>query len=433
MPDKNTKTKVKPKITKVREDRLDNNRGYDIHPLPQRATEQQKITETEKYFSHHKRRQFAKTVLTTEEISKKNINPSKLFAHQYCGCTTTATHYPIKEKNGKYYIGNLAMCKNMHRCTSCIVKLLKIKEIEISHYVSEHLKLDKTIAFVTLTQKTDKSKTSREFRLQINKRFRTFRQSRYFQSLKTDIITNIETTYSEHNNGHHHYHILLFFETTDKKEIEKQKETFIQKWCNQTGANPKAQDFQVLTPENQNEKLIQYFSKSISQEMTNVFNKKGRKHESYNFLELAELGAKNQVKNVQFFGSKTKQESHKRIYAIMQSDIEATKGTQKINVSKNIKAKYPLPELSENEKLAEKLKENHTIDLSYKTMELVIKNNITPHLLVLCFENHHNKIERQIKVFQLILEFQENEEHIIIQDSETENLIIINQKEKSFY
>lgn len=430
MHSKTTKKRVN---TEIKAERLDNNRGYGVQPIPQRLTEVEKIKETEKYFSQHKRRKFSKSVFTTLEHEKKAANPQKMFSHQYCGCTTSATHYPIKEKNGKYYIGNLAMCKNIHRCPSCMVKLLKIKETEIAHYVSEHLKLKKQIAFVTLTQKTDKSQTSKQFRAQIKKYFATFRKSRYFRTLKTNIITNIETTYSKSNNGHHHLHILLFFESIDKKFIESHKETFIQKWCNQTTGNKKAQDYQVLTPDNQNEKLIQYFSKSISQEMTNVFNKKGRKYESYNFLELSELGAKNEVQNIHFFGAQTKQESHKRIYAIMQSDIEATKGTQKINVSKIIKEKYPLLEITELQKLEEKLKENHTIDLSFLTMKMIIKNHITPHILVLCFENHHNKIERQIKVFQLILEFQENEEHIIIEDSETQNLIIINQKEISFY
>lgn len=401
-------------LNKPKAKRLDNN--TDIGGQKKKYTPSKEDISNQIFLSYNTRFH-AKKVLTTKEIQKKATNPEQRFRHQFCGCKNHNSEYPIKEKKTKYYIGNLSVCNNIHRCPTCMIRLLKEYENQISFYINEHLKINKNIVFVTLTQKTDKSKTSKEFLQQIKKNYKRFKDSRYFKSLKAYRITNTETTYSEHNNGHHHLHILLFFEHQTKSELETEKNIFIEKWCKLTGANKKAQDFQILDPQNKSEKMAQYFAKSISQEMTNTFNKKGKK--SYNYLELAQLLAQNHLKNVNFFGAKTKKESHQRIYSIMQSHIEATYRTNKINISKVIAEKYPIPEKTEQEKMIDKLETNFIVNLSYQAMTTIQKNHIVPHVLNICFLNHNNLEIQQKKVLQLLREFEPY--FIQITDTQTEN------------
>jgi len=415
--------------TKLLKERLDINTVYVCTYAKKILNTNVNISKSEYLHLLQKKLKTHKIILTTEEQEKLQSKKVDYFRHQYCGFASKSEYVKlIKNEHNNYNFKGSAVCGNVHRCPTCNQNIMRQRQIQLRALAKSHLKQGYKLGFVTLTQKTDSVKSTQDLFTQIKTNYRKFQNLKFYQKLKKSNfimgqVVTTETTYNDHHNGHHHLHILYFYKTDFSKKIHDVQNELIQKWVDYTDANIKAQDQKVVNNING---ITDYVAKwDVATEMTSDQHKNTSK--GITFFQMGE--ALTILLQKSEHNPKTRETLKPIINGLkklMSVHIEVTKGTRKMIISKSLLELYQVEDKTEQELAQEQETIEEIINFSRNVFVEICKLEIKAHILCICYEDIC-KTEKQLKIYQLLLEFRtelnleviENETYILLPE-ETE-------------
>jgi hypothetical protein len=347
---------------------------------------------------------FEKSKKINKTIQKQNkthnlnilLKPLKQPKHTFCGCRVNTDHVSIETKTQinsqnksetKNFITGNAQCKDIWRCPSCSMKLLKGRAIEVVKISAEHEKQGYKLGFVTLTIRHDHENTFKESLDKLLNNYRKIQQHSFFRKLNKNFLLGqvkaLETTYSQLNGFHPHLHILFLYKSDSKEFIEFCQKKLIQDWATYTGGLVKSQDQQVVYSK---DGISKYLTKwDVAQELTNDHNKTGKgvkpfqlltKISNNEFLFENQLGLNNKPT--------TLQESLQTTKSLWLEYVETIKGKRRIIISKKILDAYKIKDKTDEEIVTEKEKGTKIISFSKDTWNIIYQNNLQPQMLYIC-------------------------------------------------
>lgn len=349
---------------------------------------------TQKYLN----RKTAQSLRTNKEIKEK------IYSSSYsCGYARMNQFPTIKQTaKNQYHFENVIHCQNIHRCPTCSERILKQRGKEIYRLTSAHLKTDKKLGFITLTQKHSKKDSLSKTLNQINSSWRKIQNHTFFKNIKKESlflgqIKSLEITNTQKNGWHPHLHIIIFWNTNSEKEVEKLQKQIIQKWTKYTGNSENAQDQKIIYS---NGEISDYITKwTASQELTgqNYKNSKG-----INPFQLLPLTKSNEI----HFNAKTIKQSQQISKSLWLEYVEATKGKRRITTSPKLNKLYKVKEKTEEEIFEEKIQGSKIIQFSYQTFKIIANNTLQPYIIKICEDNRKTKIIQR-KIVQFLSEFEQ--------------------------
>lgn len=377
---------IKPKITTCsccsssRQTKLDNY-TESVREIDERTTPNQRILRNRINILQDKN--VGKKLLTDQESSGK-INTR----HTYCGYSAINSIASIEkietvnhknQKQTKFHIGGTAQCKQIWRCPTCSIKLLKGRAKEIYDLTKAHQKQGYKLGFVTLTIRHNKNDSLQKSLDKLLNSYRKFQRLKIFKDLRVNKllgqIKSCEITITKKNGFHPHLHIIYFYKTNDLEYIEIAQEKLIKDWANYTGGLQKAQDQKIVYTDKE---ITEYITKwDLSQELTNDHNKtpKGIKP----FQLLSKLS-----NNELLFDHTDIKKSNQHVKRLWLEYVETTKGKRRITTSPILNKLYKIDEKTDDQILSEKPESQSLVLFSKATWKTIYKNNLQPFLLHSC-------------------------------------------------
>jgi hypothetical protein len=370
-----------------------------------------------------------KQLITIQEIeSKKNTR------HTYCGYTSKSDYVNIvsnttqnseNQSQQHHHFNGTASCKEIWRCPSCSLKLLKGRADEVYEIINQHKSQNYEIGFVTLTIKHSSKNTLKQSLDKLLNNYRKFQQHRHFKDLKKSTllgqIKSLEITYSQKNGWHPHLHIIYFYNTKDKNQIKLDQTNLINKWAKYTDGSIDAQNQQIGYS---SKKLSKYITKGenwdIVQELTNDFSKKSGSLKPFQFLTLIR-------KEKHQFTDDTLEVSLQKTKSLWLEYVEATKGKKRVIASRILNQLYKVKHKTDDEIVEEKQEGETIISFSKNVWKLIYHNNLQPYLLNIC-DNYPDHKVKQTEISQFLLEF----EDISLTNSKTHPTIILTSEKDNF-
>jgi hypothetical protein len=355
-----------------------------------------------------KRVDFLKDKNTGKQLlTKKEKDSRKNTRHTFCGCspqkdtvsieTNTKLNYKnLKQRNN--FITGTALCKEIWRCPTCSMKLLKGRASEILELTQAHQKEGYKLGFVTLTVRHYKNNTLKQSLDKLLTNYRKFQQHKYFRTLKKSTllgqIKSLEITHTQKHGWHPHVHILYFYKTNNTQFIEKAQNELIQDWARYTNGYEKAQNQQVVYTDKD---ITDYITKwDAIQELTNDHNKKAKGIKPFQLLTLL-------TKGELLFDYKDPHKSKKVTTKLWLEYVESTKGKRRIITSRSLLQLYKLDQKTDEDILEEKEDAEKIISFSKKTWRFIYRHNLQPYLLYIC-DLYKSQSTQQQEIFKFLTE-----------------------------
>jgi hypothetical protein len=363
----------------------------------------------EKHLLKRKRTDFLKDKNTGKKLkTKKEIQTNKNTRHTYCGCsaqkdfvsieTNIQTNYK-NQKEVNNFITGTALCKEIWRCPTCSMKLLKGRASEILQLTQAHQNKGYKLGFVTLTVQHSKDDTLKQTLDKLLNNYRKFQSHKHFRTLKNTYligqVKSLEITITKQNGWHPHLHILYFYKTTQTDGIEDIQNKIITDWANYTDGSPKAQNQQVVYTDKH---ITDYITKwDAIQELTNDFKKTSKGIKPFQLLTIL-------TKKQHYFKSLTFKKSIDFTTSLWLEYVETTKGKRRITTSRKLNELYKIEEKTDEQILAQNPDGEKIISFSQDTWKTIYKHNLQPHLLYICDINPNLKTQQK-EILKYLLEF----------------------------
>jgi hypothetical protein len=332
-----------------------------------------------------------KLITNKEKETKKNTR------HTYCGLSakkdfvSIETSYQHNHKNKlerRNFITGTALCKEIWRCPTCSMKLLKGRASEILELTKAHQKQGYKLGFVTLTVQHTTKNTLKQTLDKLLNNYRKFQRNQYFRSLKNSTllgqVKSLEITITKQNGYHPHLHIIYFYKTKDHTIIEPIQKKLISNWALYTNGSVNAQDQQIVYTDKD---ITDYITKwDAIQELTNDFNKTSKGIKPFQLLTII-------TKKHHYFANETLEDSLKITRSIWLEYVEFTKGKRRITTSRKLNQEYKVEEKTDEQILSEKQESEKITSFSQSSWNIIYKNNLQPYLLHICDQNTNLQIQ----------------------------------------